>query len=260
MSDLDERAHANLVNFVRWQRALEPDAYVYDDNGIVATAGAIDFPSNRMAVRSSDELSPERWVDAADAFFTGIGKSACIFVRAGVDDDLLAPLTARGYVDYDGSSPEMVCRAPVPEHEPPEGFTLRLATTPAEIAAFAGVAAEAFKHLGFLPQTIVDPMRNTDVMLAPTTMVSIADQDGAVVAGAVAILLGDLPDSYVGWVSCADSARGHGLGDHVTRLVTNESFRRGAQMCTLEASRYGESTYRRMGYEELYRYQMLIKI
>ncbi|HEX5096095.1 MAG TPA: GNAT family N-acetyltransferase [Acidimicrobiia bacterium] len=259
MTDDAARAHANLVNFVRWQRALEPDAHVLDADGVVATAGTIDFPSNRMAVRASEVLSPEHWVATADRFFTGIGKSACIFLRLRADDDLLAPLVAHGYAAYE-QSPEMVCRAPLAEREPPDGFTLRLATTPDDIAAFAAVAAEAFKHLGFLPDTIIDPMRNTDVMLGPSVMVSIAERDGAVVAGAVAILLGDEPDSYVGWVSCADSARGNGLGDHVTRLVTNESFRRGARLCTLEASRYGESTYRRMGYEELYRYQMLIKV
>jgi hypothetical protein len=239
---------------------LEPDAHAYDERGVVATAGTIDFPSNRMAVRASDELAAEEWVATADRFFTSIGKSACIFVRDGADDDMLPALTERGYVDYEAGSPEMVCRAAVPEREAPAGFTLRLAATPDDIAAFAVVAAEAFKHLGFLPATIIDPMRNTDAMLDPSVMVSIAERDGAVVAGAVAILLGDGPDSYVGWVSCADSARGHGLGDHVTRLVTNESFRRGARLCTLEASRYGESTYRRMGYDELYRYKMLIKI
>jgi hypothetical protein len=253
------RAHANLVNFVRFARVLEPDALAYDADGVVASAGAIDFPSNRMAVRATDELSAEDWADTADRFFTGIGKSSCIFVRVGDDDALVAPLTARGYFDY-STSPEMVCRAALGEREPPEGFTVRLAATPADIAAFSRVAAEAFAHLGFQPETIIEPMRNTDVMLAPNVVVSLAERNGTVVAGAVAILLGDAPDSYVGWVSCSDASRGHGLGDHVTRLVTNESFRRGAQLCTLEASPYGESTYRRMGYEEIYRYRMLIKV
>ena len=44
-------------------------------------------------------------------------------------------------------------------------------------------------------------------------------------------------DGYVGWVACADEARGRGLGDVVTRAVTNEAFARGAPLVTLEASR-----------------------
>ena len=62
------------------------------------------------------------------------------------------------------------------------------------------------------------------------------------------------------WVSCADAARGRGLGDTVTRAVTNEAFRRGADLVTLEASPFGEHTYARMGYREIYRYRMLLRV
>ena len=66
--------------------------------------------------------------------------------------------------------------------------------------------------------------------------------------------------AYVGWVACADEGRGRGLGDVVTRRVTNEAFERGAQLVTLEASKFGEHTYARMGYREIYRYRMLIRL
>ena len=66
--------------------------------------------------------------------------------------------------------------------------------------------------------------------------------------------------AYVAWVACADAARGRGLGDTVTRAITNEAFRRGADLVTLEASSFGEHTYARMGYRELYRYRMLIRV
>ena len=64
----------------------------------------------------------------------------------------------------------------------------------------------------------------------------------------------------MGWVACLDDARGKGLGDVVTRRVTNEAFDRGASLVTLEASHFGEHTYARMGYRELYRYAVLIKL
>ena len=79
------------------------------------------------------------------------------------------------------------------------------------------------------------------------------------VAGAQVVLFAD-GRGYVAWVSCADAARGRGLGDTVTRAVTNEAFRRGADLVTLEASQFGEHTYARMGYREIYRYRMLIKV
>ena len=77
-------------------------------------------------------------------------------------------------------------------------------------------------------------------------------------AGALVLLVGG--HGYVGWVSTLAEGRGHGLGDAVTRRVTNEAFARGAGTVTLEASPFGEAIYRRMGYRDLYRYRMLIKL
>jgi hypothetical protein len=55
------------------------------------------------------------------------------------------------------------------------------------------------------------------------------------------------------WVATLESVRGQGLADLVTRVVTNRGFELGAAVNTLQASPMGESIYRRMGYEELYR-------
>jgi ribosomal protein S18 acetylase RimI-like enzyme len=74
------------------------------------------------------------------------------------------------------------------------------------------------------------------------------------------MIFGAEREGYVGWVACLDDARGNGLGDVVTRRVTNEAFDRGAPIVTLEASHFGEHTYARMGYRELYRYAVLIKL
>ena len=97
-------------------------------------------------------------------------------------------------------------------------------------------------------------------MLDPGVAVALAELDGRPVAGACSLLVGDEPNGYVGWVACHDDARGRGLGDVVTRAVTNEAFDRGARIVTLEASHFGEHTYARMGYRELYRYGVLIKL
>jgi len=101
---------------------------------------------------------------------------------------------------------------------------------------------------------------NPDVMLGPDVAIALADVNGEPVAGACVVMVGDQPEGYVGWVACLDKARGNGLGDTVTRRVTNEGFARGANIVTLEASQFGEHTYARMGYRELYRYRLLIKL
>jgi ribosomal protein S18 acetylase RimI-like enzyme len=99
-------------------------------------------------------------------------------------------------------------------------------------------------------------------MLAPDVAVAIAEAaDGTIVAGAMVVLFTEPePTGYVSFVACADAARGHGLGDAVTRMVTNEAFARGVTLCTLEASHFGRNTYDRMGYRTLYDYRLLIKV
>jgi hypothetical protein len=49
------------------------------------------------------------------------------------------------------------------------------------------------------------------------------------------------------------------LGEAVTRAVTNRAFDEGAAVVTLQASPMGEPIYRRMGYEERYRYSTFVR-
>ena len=60
-------------------------------------------------------------------------------------------------------------------------------------------------------------------------------------------------------VGTVEAARGRGLGDLVTRAVTNRSLDEGAPACTLQASPMGEPIYARMGYEQIYRYRGLVR-
>jgi hypothetical protein len=258
-ASIDERAHRNLADFVRWMRILDPRADLLDAHGVVAVATRTDWPSDRLAVRSTPELAAGEWVDRVDAFLGARGKTACVFARVGEDDDIADDLIARGYVEY-ARSPEMVCDRALPPRDPADGTALRLAQSPADIAAYAAIAAAAFTDLGILEEPLRSLLDNPAALLQPEVAVALAELDGRPVAGAMSVLLGDEPNGYVGWVSCLRDGRGRQLGDLVTRLVTNEAFARGAAIVTLEASRFGEGTYARMGYKERYRYRMMIKV
>jgi ribosomal protein S18 acetylase RimI-like enzyme len=154
----------------------------------------------------------------------------------------------------------MVCEQALEPRPAPAGVTVRWASTPADISAYARVVAESFAHL-MLPEDVsLAAIDNPDEFLGPDSVVALAEIDGAAVAGAQAVSFGGGEIAYVSWVACADAARGQGLGDTVTRAVTNGAFARGANLVTLEASHFGEHTYARMGYRELYRYRMLLRL
>lgn len=259
MPDLEARAHANLVEFVRFLGRLEGDAAVLDEPGIFGFRGGTDFPSSRIVIpQGTRPLAPTVFADRACAFLFEDGKTACAYVRTD-DHALHDELTGRGFVEY-SSSPEMVCEARLESRPPPAGVEVRLAATPDDVSAYAAVAGHAFRHLQFPEEITRTTVDHPDLMLAPNVVIALAELDGRPVAGACAVLVGDEPNGYVGWVACHDDARGRGLGDVVTRRVTNEAFERGAQIVTLEASHFGEHTYARMGYRELYRYGVLIQL
>lgn len=259
MADIAERAHRNFCNWTRWNGRLEADATILDETGILAIAGSIDFPTSRAAIRWDRSLPAESWCETVDTFFTTRGKTACVHARIGIDDDLTKGLLDRGFREWT-TSPEMVCDRPLEPRDPPPGVTVRRADSPADISAYARVAAEAFAHLHLPHEAAVSGVDHPDEYLADDSYVVLAELDGVPVAGAHVLLFDADLSGYVAWVSCADAARGRGLGDTVTRAVTNEAFRRGADLLTLEASPFGEHTYARMGYREIYRYRMLLRI
>jgi ribosomal protein S18 acetylase RimI-like enzyme len=258
-----ERAHRNLCDYTRWNARLSAGTAVLDESGIVAIAGQTDFPTARVAVRSDRSLPPDEWARVVDDFFGTRGRMACVYARHGDDDDITEHLLARGYREW-STTPEMVCDHELDARTPAAGVTVRLASSPADISAYARIAAEAFAHLYVPEAAVLDGVDQPDALLADDCAVALAEIDGTPVAGAQVVLLGGGPNhggrtGYVAWVSCTDAARGQGLGDTVTRAVTNVAFGRGASLVTLEASAFGEHTYARMGYRELYRYRMVIR-
>ncbi|MGZ8766271.1 MAG: GNAT family N-acetyltransferase [Acidimicrobiia bacterium] len=257
MTTIDERAHENLRDFTRFQARLQ-GAEVLDEPGILAFRGAVDFPATRLAIRSGPWSAAAEFADAATDFLLGAGQTAAVFVR-DTDSELHAELTARGFAEF-SRTPEMVCDVRLDERDPPDDVKVRLATSADDVRAYAEIAGHAFRHLSIPEEITRETIDHSEVMLDPSVVIALAEFDGRPVAGACSILVGESGDGYVGWVACLDDARGKGLGDVVTRRVTNEAFDRGASIVTLEASPFGEPTYARMGYRELYRYTTLIRI
>jgi ribosomal protein S18 acetylase RimI-like enzyme len=257
-SSIDARAHANLVEFVRFSARLDGNADVLDEPGIFAIRGSTDFPSARMAIPQGEGLPPAEFADRASDFILRDGKTACVYVRTD-DRALHDELVGRGFVEF-STTPEMVCEGRLDDRTPPDGVVVRLAETADDVHTYAEIAGHAFRHL-MLPEDITrDAIDHPDVMLDAGVVIALADLDGRPVAGASSMIFWAEREGYVGWVACLDDARGKGLGDVVTRRVTNEAFDRGASIVTLEASQFGEHTYARMGYRELYRYAVLIKL
>ena len=130
--------------------------------------------------------------------------------------------------------------------------------TVADVADFGSVNSQAYATYGMPDDVVSAVISRPDRFLAAPHLISVvAYVDGAPAAAAQTLLSHGIAGVY--WVGTVESARGRGLGEAVTRAVTNAAFDNGATANTLQASVMGEPIYRRMGYEEICRYTSMVR-
>jgi ribosomal protein S18 acetylase RimI-like enzyme len=151
----------------------------------------------------------------------------------------------------------MVCREPIDGPPPEAGVQLRWLADVEDVDAMVELQDAAYRSLGMPAGVIREVVADRNRMLEPHLATVLALVDGTPVAGAQLHLSHGIGGVY--FVGVVEQARGRGLAELVTRAVTNEGFARGAPFVGLQASPMGESLYRRMGYEEIYRYRSVTR-
>jgi ribosomal protein S18 acetylase RimI-like enzyme len=146
----------------------------------------------------------------------------------------------------------MICRAPVGAPEVGDRVELRWITTPEEVELFTSVSGRAYAVYGMPEQTVAEIVREPSALLGHPTHTVLVFLDGEPVGSAQLVMSDRFAGVY--WVATIESARQMGLGEAVTRAVTDRAFQLGASAVGLQASPMGEPIYRRLGYETSYRY------
>jgi GNAT superfamily N-acetyltransferase len=248
--------HLNLLAFCRESSLWSDAGQVVEAGGVQLYASGTDFPFLfNGAFRTDPTVPPDEVLGRADAFFGDLGRSYTLWGGPS-DDDLVAAAEAAGFHPVDGG-PEMVCRDRLEDVEPPEGVELRLVVDEAGVADFVSVGSAAYGTLGMPAEAMAAAITRYDRLLVPHLRTVVAYDDDRPVAAAQSVLSHGGAGVY--WVATLEEARGKGLGEAVTRWVTNDAFDAGARFQSLQASRMGEPIYTRMGYETLYRYRNWIR-
>jgi GNAT superfamily N-acetyltransferase len=253
----NRNAHLNLIDSSRQLFELDPEAEIDAGPGWVFGAGRSPHPViSNAAFRVDDELDPGELLERAQAFFAPRERGFAVWVREGVAED-------RELIDVAESSglkrvyamPEMVLDRRVQMHRPPAGAELRRVVSAGDAADYWRVATAAYASLGF-PAEIFAFYESHDGLTAVNAAAFIADLDGRPAAIAMTIVSHGVAGIY--WVGSTEEARGHGLGSAVTAAAVNAGFDLGAEIASLQASPMGESLYRRMGFETIFDYQLLM--
>jgi GNAT superfamily N-acetyltransferase len=252
---LDRRAklaHANLMEVNALLTRAEPGGVVDRRGDELLFAGTQEFPMLNGAMREGAG-DAGRFVARACAFFADRDRGWMAYVHPR-DAALEAAVREAGLsrlMDY----PEMTCSDPVPEPEPPAGVELRAVDDPASARDYWSVCERSYGSLGF-PPGVFDAFP-ADLLLREEVAAWVASVDGQPAATAMVALSG--PVGMVCWVATLGERRGRGLAGLCTARATNAAFERGAELASLQASPMGESLYRSLGYEVLFRYRLYLK-
>jgi ribosomal protein S18 acetylase RimI-like enzyme len=250
-------AHLNLVDSSRHLFELDPGAKVDATAGRLLAAGSAAHPMiSNAAFRTDDGLDPSDFLAQARAFFAERGRGYAVWARGGVpeDDGLIEAATATG-LEVAYAMPEMTLGERVEEREAPAGAEIHRVATAADASDYWRVATSAYASLGFPPE-IFAFYENHEGLRADNVAAFLARLDGEPVSIAMTIVNHGVAGIY--WVGSTEQARGRGLGEAMTAAAVNAGFDRGGEIASLQASPMGEPIYRRMGFETVFSYELLL--
>jgi ribosomal protein S18 acetylase RimI-like enzyme len=258
-SELGTLGHLNNLQACREVATWSEGGTAQDHDGVLLVATGSTFPVlANLAFRTDDDVSGTSVIDAARHFFGERDRGFTLLVREQPDEsDLEAAAVEAGLALFMDHYPEMICRTRLEDRDPPGGVVLRRATTVTDIEDMFAVILDAYPSLGFPADELALAFALPHRLLRPHIAIVNAYADGQAVGTAMTVLSHGVAGVY--WVATRGSARGRGIGESVTRAVTNYGFDNGARVQSLQPSTMGEPIYLRMGYEEVFNYRMYVQ-
>lgn len=250
---LDLSVFESIREFARWQEG----SLCTEEDGILLVAGGSDSPLGyaNCAARVDPETPAELVLDRAQRFFGDQDRGFTLWTRVPADEDLEKAARARG-LTLASESPWMVLSSKLEAKPLADGARLVLVTDQTGVADAAAVNREAYQSLAF-PANDVDALYACPSrMLSPITSVFVIYREDRPVATAMTLHTAGVGGVY--WVGTRETDRARGYGEACTRAAANAGFEAGARVVTLQATRMGESLYRRLGFRTVAAHRWLL--
>jgi ribosomal protein S18 acetylase RimI-like enzyme len=247
-SDRDLLARIGRVTIAAWgEYATRSGGRLVVDDGLTYVVGSHPTPAIINTVfRTDPRVIPADVLARTREFYSALGHGFTLVTSDHSDADLIQAADAGGWT-MAIKLPAMVCRAPLAGSPMPAGVSLRRAEPRADIDAFRAVIRGGFANDEDEIAAVETAFSTPAALDRANTVGVLASVDGLDVAVAQVDVFESM--GYVGWVGTLPSFRRRGLGEIVTRAVTNAAFELGADIVVLEASPMGLPLYEKMGYE-----------
>jgi hypothetical protein len=256
-SELLRLADLNLVEFWCQTAKCVPDTEIVEQQDTVFINSGLDYSGHsftfNLALDSNE--SPGDFLSRARGFFAERKPLFSLQLRAHADQPLIQ-YCKDSKILLMSEAPGMMLDEPVKGSKPPSGTTLKWIEDKRGLKDFKQVVAEAFHDLGLSRGITESYFIEVERVINPYSILAVAYLKGEPAGAAMAMLSHGIGGIY--WVGTTKKARGMGLGEYCTREVGNAAFDMGARKVVLQASKFGEPVYRKIGYREITRYPWFI--
>jgi len=256
-SDLLKLADLNLVESWCESSKWVPNSEIVQCQDTVLINSGLDFPGCNFAFNLAVEPNecPDAFLTRTKGFFAK-RKPAFSLILRGHRDQAIIQHCKDNKVFLVSEAPGMVLDEPIKGGAVPSGAELHWVDSENELQSFKRVVAEAFHDLGFPKEVSESYFAQAQRVISPYLVLAVVYLEGEPASTAMAILSHGIAGIY--WVGTIKKARGMGLAEYCTREVSNAAFALGARKVVLQASKFGEPIYLKMGYREFTRYPWFI--
>ncbi len=256
-SELLRLSDLNLVEYWCESSKWIPGTEIIQSKDTVFINTALDFPIYNLAFNLAIEPNerPRDFVARTKNFFATRKPLFSIRLRSHSDQAIIQ-YCKDNEIMLVAEAPGMVLDEPIKKGKVPSGARLRWVKDKAGVRDFKQVVAEAFEDLKLPREVSESYFAQAQRVISPYSVMAVAYLKGKPAGAAMALLSHGIAGIY--WVGTTKKARGIGLGEYCTREVGNAAFALGARKVVLQASKFGEPVYLKMGYRQITRYPWFI--
>jgi ribosomal protein S18 acetylase RimI-like enzyme len=248
MNEVERLSNENYLESIRVHAGFQNPCEMQDSDGILLVAGASDFPGSywNAAARNNLSVLPGDLAQAARAFFAPRKRMYSFSVIEKQDRDLEEYLLDNNY-EVRFEIPCMSVTKPLSSREVPKDVRIEKIANAKHTKDFIEVSVLAYAMLG-LPEVHTRAMfSKPEALLGKDIVGYIAYRGNEPLATSIVLMTGEGAGLY--WIGTRPNAQRLGLGALLTVYSTNEAFDAGTKVVTLQASKFGEPVYQRLGFE-----------
>jgi len=251
--DMIYLSDCNLAEFIREMARWNTESEIIESDDLLITKGPDSSPVTNVAMRLHRGAEPphDEAMLRIKSFYGAYHSGYSIHIRGHADADLESACRSEKMVMI-SDNPGMMIDKIMPGRPLHGEIDIRAVDDSPAAGDFAAVAIESYLSLGMAADVGSRIFAEPERIIRPYNYAVVGYLKGAPASCAMALLSHSIAGIY--WVGTIEAARNKGMAEACTRAVANEALRRGAAFVVLQASKFGEPIYRRMGFKEFSKY------